>query len=608
MGDLHLLHPMRSTRVPRRYVFFDTEAHRRRIGGVETQTWRLAVSSTVVWQSKEQRWSRPVVERHETPEDLWATICDRARPSTRTVVVAHNLGYDLRISRALEILPASGWTVDKLVISPEHCGMDLVRNDLRLVLVDSSSVLPVSLRKLGELLLSPKGDLPPEEAPDEVLYPYCERDVEILQRAYLTVVEALRAGDLGCWARTGSGIGWNTLLRRFLDAKVLVHGDDKLRSLEHGAAGAGRCEAWRWGRLGRGPWTEWDHELAYAHVLATETLPAYLQDHVSGAKLSTIERSYPRNRWLVHARVATEAPVLSLKLPEGHCWPVGTFEGWWWDCELLQAAAEGAQIAILEAWRYKGEAWLAEWASWVIDLCLAPMHGPEAVLAVAAKHWQRAVVGRSAMRWRDWTEQGDAWTTDVAYMPLLDLDTGAVGSAFSLGGRRWEAWERIWHDSALPQLHSAVMAHCRVRLWAEMRIAGLESLAYVDTDALITDPAGSRRLEDALAAGQMGSLRRKSDLAGLTVHAPKYLTATGMSRIAGVPRNRRRTGQHRYSAETWESLAGSLASGHTGSVVIQTQRMEVSTMDWRRVHLAGGATAPYEVLDGIRVTTQEATG
>lgn len=596
----HLLHPMRSTRVPRRFVFIDTEAVQTRRHNVEEQRWRLGVVAAVHWQSKEHQWSRPTWTKAASPEQLWSAVVAEARRDARTVVVAHNLAYDLRIARGLEVLADWGFVPEKLAISPEHVGMDMVAGDLRLVLVDSTSVLPSSIEALGERLGVAKVPLPRPDDPDETWWLRCEVDVAILMESYLTVVDALRTDDLGCWARTGSGIGWNTMLRRFLSTRVLVHADDELRAIEHDAAYGGRCEAWRWGRVRSGPFVEYDHALAYAHVLADESLPAYLLDHASHTSLATIHRAYPRRRFLARAAVATPTPTLPVRDEHGVFWPVGTFTGWWWDVELLLAAAEGARVEVIEAYRYAGAPWLATWAEWVLDRCDADATPRDRILAVAAKHWQRAVVGRSAMRWRDWTEAGPAWSTGASYLPLYDLDRSLPGAAFQLGGTRWEAWSRTWFDSALPQLHSAVAAHCRVRLWQDMRTAGLDHVVYVDSDSLIVDVEGARRLDAAVAGGELGSLRRKATMRSLTVHGPRYLTSPGYTRIAGVPRRRRQTGPHRFVAETWESLPASLAAGHPDTVQVRQVAITMALEDWRRAHTAGGATEPYAVDAGVR--------
>jgi hypothetical protein len=595
---------MSSSRVPRRFVFIDTEAHRRSLRGVETQKWRLGVSAEVNWDTKAMKWSVPVFTEHQSPTALWVTITDAARPNARTVVVAHNLAYDLRISDAFRILGELGWSLEKITLSHGHVGFDAVKDHCRLVVVDSLTVLPRSIEELGKILELTKPKLPKEDDPDAVHYQRCRADVEILMKAYLIVVDELRGRDLGCWARTGSGIAWNTFTRNFLSDKVLVHERDDIRALEHASSYGGRAEAWQWGRLRKGRWTEWDFALAYANVLAEESLPAYLYDTTGPISIRHIRKTYGPWRWLVTAKVTLEAPVLPVTDAHGVFYPTGSFEGTWWDCELLAAIDAGAEVEVLSTVRYKGAKWLETWANWVID-AVADDSSPEArIFGIAAKHWQRSLVGRSSMRFRAWDEVGPAWLEGVSYMPLADLDAGTFGACLQVNGRRWEAWERTWWDNALPQLLSSVIAHCRVNLWQAMNVAGLSHVVYVDTDALITDAEGTKRLEAATAAGTLGSLRKKHVMTRLDIWAPRYVNAPGYSRIAGVSRTRTQTGEHTYEGEVWERLPEALASGHASSVIVSPVSVELTGQDWHRVHLPDGSTAAYEVAGGARVPVE----
>lgn len=606
----HLLHSQKTSRVPRRFVFIDTESHRATRDGIETQTWRCGVVSEVHWQSKEHQWSEPVTTDHLDPGTFWQTITRAARENARTVVVAHNLSYDLRISDALAQLDALGWDIDRITMSQGHVGFDATRGKLRLILVDSLTVLPKSNDELAKVLNLTKPKLPAERDSDETFLVRCRSDVRITMTAYLTVVDALRLGDLGCWGRSGSGIAWNTMLRRHLSDKVFVHENDAVREIEHQAAYGGRAEAWQWGKLRKGRWTEWDFELAYANVLADESLPAYLYDEVASPSLSHIRNTMGKWRHLVDATVTLEAPVLPWRDEKGVVYPVGTFRGTWWDVELLTASDEGAQITIHNALRYKGAKWLETWAHWVIDL-VDDKSTPEAVvLGIAAKHWQRSLVGRSSMRYRGWEEQGDAFIHGVSYMPLADLDSGEFGACLQINGRRWEAWGRQWWDSALPQLLSAVIAHCRVNLWRAMRVAGLAHVVYVDTDALIVDAEGSQRVRKAVAAGHLGSLREKSTMTRMDIWAPRYVVAPGYTRIAGVSRGRRRIAEHVYEGQTWERFGESLQSDGGRSVRIRPVVATLDGIDWHRRHLLGGLTEAYVVADGERVapSPEAATG
>jgi len=599
---------MKSTRVPRRFVFFTTEAVSSVHDGAEHQRWAGGVTSELHWQSKEHHWSKAVITHHGAPESLWGTITGAARDDTRTVVVAHNLGYHLRIADGFTILVAMGWRIDKLVIAANHVGFDLTQGRRRLVVIDSTTVIPGSIEKLAKLLEMPRPSDAIAGDPAGTQFAQAERSVAVLSRAYLIIVDLLRDNDLGCWARTGSGIAWNTFTRRFLDTKVLVHGFDDVREIESEANYGGRNEVWKWGRLDKGTWTEWDAELAYASVLATETLPSYYRAHVIGVRMGHIRATYPAERWLIHAEVETELPTLPLRDQHGSYFPIGTMTGWWWDCELLLAEDHGARVTVKSAHRYSGEDYLATWANWVIDR-VADKSTPEArVVGIAAKHFQRAIVGRSAMRFRTWSEVGPAWLKGVSYMPMLDLGSQITGEVFQAGGRCFEAFDRTWWDSALPQLLSAVSAHCRVRLYEAMSVAGFDHVAYVDTDSLIVDEEGSERLRAAIREGRLYSLRVKSVLKRLSVWAPRYVTSRSTNKISGVGRDRIAKGEHRYVASNTERLPAALNAGHLDEVVITRITAQLTLEDFHRDHLPGGETAAYVVRNGERVTEKERTG
>src|SRR5271170_2242879 len=353
LNGAHYLHAQKTSRVPRRYLFFDTEAHREAHGWGERQTWRLGVSATVNWLEKSQKWSEPKLERHQTPESLWERILSYARRSQRTVVVAHNLGYDLRISRGLALLSAAGWRVEKPTFSGEHVTFEADNGDLSLLFVDSHTYLPTSVERLGNLLGVPKLLLPGSDAADAAWWPRCEVDVRILAQSYMALVDWLQSEDIGGWARTGPGTGWHTLLRRHLADNVLVHNRPEVREAESAAMYAGRCEVWQHGKLKGGPWHEWDYALAYGQVCEDEWLPAVLLDEVRGVKLPRIVATRPRYSWLCEAEITTDVPVLPYTDDIGICWPVGRFTGWYWAQELELAESVGARVAIKRAWRYR---------------------------------------------------------------------------------------------------------------------------------------------------------------------------------------------------------------------------------------------------------------
>ena len=169
------------------------------------------------------------------------------------MVVAHNLGYDLRVSRAFDVLPAMGWTVGRPVLAGDHVSLDATYEGKTLCLVDSRTVLPTSLGELATKMGKAKLRLPDDDEGPDAWFDRCETDVRLLAEAYMDIVTWLTDDDLGNWARTGPSTGWNVMLRRHLTEKVLVHANPVVRELEAKAMYAGRAETWKWGKLKGGP-------------------------------------------------------------------------------------------------------------------------------------------------------------------------------------------------------------------------------------------------------------------------------------------------------------------------------------------------------------------
>lgn len=596
----HWLHPQTSSRVPRRWVFVDTEAWRDPVPGGEEQRWRLGVSVTTHWREGTHTWAPLTYRRHAAPADLWEAVAGHARKDSRTVVVAHNLGYDVRISDGLTWLTEHGWSVSKPAFGAQTLSLEARKDDLGLVLVDNSSWLPGPLESIANLMEESKLPLPDNAAGDDVWYDRCQRDVEILARAHMTVIDWLARSDVGGWGRSGASTGWHTLLRRHMTEPVLVHGRPEVREVEAQAMYAGRCEVWRWGRVAGGPFYEWDYELAYGHVAAETSLPTVLEGQVWGVPLSAMGSDMAAHRWLVQATVSTDVPVLPWRDDAGVLWPVGTFDGWWWETELVQAQDAGARVKVHSAWRYRAAPWLASWADWAIGLYRDQSSVQARIIGHMAKHWTRSVLGRTAMRYRDWQLAGPAYRPGVSYAEQLDLDSGHRGALLTLGDRRWEAWTQVWSDNAVPQVLSAVTAECRVRLWAAMTAAGLDDVVYCDTDSLVVTRAGHHRLLAAKDAGGLGSLRLKDHHLTFEAIAPQMATGLSYRRMAGIPRNNWVDEQGQRWGEYWEGVTSSLNAGHPDKVQVITRPIDIQGVDRRRLHLDGGRTEPFAVVGGVR--------
>lgn len=583
--------------MPRRWVFMDTEANESRSLDDRVQTWRLGVTAFDRNDTESKEWADTKWVTHHTPASLWETVDSYTRTKARTVVVAHNVAYDLRIGEGFVHLPALGWSLSQLALHERSMSATFRRSSATLVLCDSMSWLNLALAKIGPMVSIDKPDLPSFDGPEDEWENRCRADVAILRAAWLDLLSWIRDDDLGNWQRTGAAMAWANWRHRHYTHRVLVHSEQDAQDAESESTYTGRCEAWRHGSLPTGGWTEWDLPLAYARVAADVTVPVKLIGHRTKVPAKWVVAAPERRRVLAFARVTTSAPVLPYRGPHGVLWPTGTFEGWWWDAEIREALEAGADVSVGHAWIYRAAPALADWARWVISVAEAPAGSISEVRRAVAKHWSRALIGRFATRYTPWEPYGLAPEPGVGVHPIYDIPNDRLGEILTLGDEQFVGWEKEYGSDAVPSINAVVLSEARSRLWRLMLVAGLENVAYVDTDSLIVNRAGSELLEAFTAAGGGWGLRPKSDHRLLEVYGPRQLVTAGSPRVAGLPRQPERIGPNRWAGDQWEGLAAALAKGHTDRVVIRRAAFTLRGVDNRREHLAGGLTAPFDVSD-----------
>lgn len=601
----HYIKENAQSNIPRRWVFLDSEAHDDGGWDHRTQTFRLAVTAFDRRRTRDDTWAPTAWRTHRTVHDLWTYIDSTTRTKARTVVVGHNLGYDLRICQAFTTLPELGWEMTRLAIGGKSVSATFKRGTSTLVLCDSMSWLPMGLAAIGGLVGTQKLDLPDFADGDAEWERRCRVDVEILRAAMMDIVQWIQEDDLGNWQPSGAGMAWATWRHRHYTHKVLVHSNEEIQGAETESIYTGRCEAWRHGRLQRGTWAEWDLPLAYPRIARDTLLPVRLGPSWHPRSWRVVRDKMRHARVLVRATVDLPCPALPVSTGRGYLWPVGRVEGWWWDVELLAAEESGATITPHEGIIYVAAPALRSWADWIITYTAGSGVRSTPVRMAAAKHQARALIGKFGTRFTPWTPYAAAPEYGVDEHLVYDLRTESLGKMLTLGDKCWIGWADRYSTDACPAIMGAIMAECRVRLWQLMNVAGLDHVAYVDTDSLIVDRAGSHRLQALCDETGAYGLRVKRAFTQLNILGPRQLFTDGTPQIAGMAKGARQVGPTKWVGESWEGAETALKRGRPDSVVITPRAWDVKGRDTRRGHNDDGTTFALSLPP---TASQSATG
>lgn len=590
----HYIGANEATSIPTRHVILDTEALTAKGSRFEVQQWRLGVAAFARW--RDGGWKEVQQRRYDTPADLWAEVDAACRDGKRTVVWAHNLSYDLRIGQALKWLRGLGWELDDIRLSRQGTWARWRKGRSTLQAVDSYSVWPTSLEKIGALFGMSKLDLP-EGDDREAWYARCERDVDILTTAVLSYLDWLRDDDLGNWQITGASQAWSTWRHRFLTEKILVADDWKARDAEQAAMWTGRAEAWRHGKDAKATVFEWDISNAYPRICRGVDLPVRQTSVSRGLGIDRLVKYSSRWAILAEVEVSTDAPVVPATMGDYIVWPVGCFSSTLWDPELRLLQEAGARVRVGRVWLYQRKPALQDWAVWILGELEKPDSVVPAWRKVILKHWSRVLIGRFAMRYTEWQPFAETDRDDLALWQNIDLRDDSRYSLMQVGTEIRRSTDEKYGRDAVPAITGYVMSECRARLWRTIRAVGEGHVFYMDTDSLLVDADGDAALSAYAQAHPEIGWRRKGEHKGYDIIGTRKIMLGSQVRVAGVPKGARLVGDWRFRGEVWDGLGESVRRGEADAVRVTERDFRVLRGDRRRRRRDDGSMVPY-VLGG----------
>lgn len=594
MRSPHYLTPLLTTRIPRCHFAFDCETQAEHKGGRYSHRWVCGAAAEGRLDD-EGYWGHDYPISFTTPEHLWAYITGQRRDGKSMVVWAHNLSFDLRVSEALRWLPVYGYTLEAVVLEKTASWASFTSDHGPMTVCDLHSWLPVPLAKVGAAVGLGRSKVKYASATREALVDHCVNDTLITIEAVGQIVEWLERNDAGSFRPTGSGQSHAMWRRRWLPKKtVLVHGDETALERERVAMWTGRAEAWRWGKH-TGPLYEHDLNLAYCRIAAGNPVPVKLVQRTGRTDVQSYLEQVKRYAILADVTIETDTPTVPTSEAGRVFWPVGKFNTTLWNPELDLAIGAGANVTIHRTWRYLTAPVLASMAEYIIGCLEGGGEVPNRVVRVMLKHWARTLVGRCALRYREWDDYGSVSSMGLSLSTLLDSDTGHMTELLQVGYRIMELTDLAEADSSVPQITGWVMSQARAILWTVMQVAGLENLYYVDTDSVLVNVDGNRRLEANAIVSDAGHLTPKASFTTAHIYGPRNLVLEGERRISGIPKKAIRTGELSFDGEVWSGLRASLESRRHSEVAITPRSFDVDDGDPRRLHVEQGYTLPFRL-------------
>ena len=540
--------------------------------------------------------------------DEWVTSIQR-----HIYVFTHNASFDTAILRPDIYLPKMGWDMTTRIDSPggvfilgfekytgacaQSCRIGCLPGKCRrkkqqvTILCSQANYTRQSLSAIGYDLGFPKMDMPADDASEEEWYAYCENDVLILRKFIENFRDMIIEHKWGVMKSTASGQARSIFTRRMSRDEddywqwPVINDNVRSRIMERKSYCGGRAEDWWHGPIEETMY-QVDVRSMYPSVMRGNE---YSITPVHGLKwcnedpseLIELEGALMDGLGAVaEVVINTDVPAYPLKGLGGGTtsFPIGRFVTMLSTPELQYACDSGHIESVLAMQLYRRYSIFDSFVNHLYELREKFDNAGQPAMSRMCKLMMNSGYGKFAQYSSWWTRMEGPPPKDRGADPRMrqrhwienGLETGITFEYETVGKSWWRRsiGARDLTASAVPVIASEVTGYARMKLWEYMVQAGLENVAYVDTDGIIVNKAGVDRL-DVKAQPGIGELGLQGYGTGTVIYGIKDYVAPGGfgQKIAGVHRphesfiRRELDGGRRYEFLTFPTFGSALRHG-----------------------------------------------
>jgi hypothetical protein len=575
----HILGKNKKTTTPKYMVFFDSESFvdtdiNNKEEGQEVVHDCYLVIARFTTKRKEYKTDERIYRRDKDEhfKNTFYDDLDRyTKSKNKTWCFAHNMRYDILVTGGIKYLIKLGYKVTAFSESnPFFMCFENEDTNKKIIMVSSTNYYQFSLAKLGKCFGLEKLDIEYKDTDIEESITYCKRDVEILQKAMLNLIEFIKEEDLGNFKFTIAGQSFNAYRHRFMNTEIYIHRNKESVILERESYAGGRTESWRIGTYNNLYYV--DINSMYPSEMLEQRYPTKLLSYRKRMSINDLN-IFIKNGFLVTAKVVvkTEEPAYFKK--EGKLiFPTGEFETVLSTPELIHAIENNHIVKIKETNIYEGEYIFKEYVNYFYNKRLEAKANLDEVRTLLYKLFLNCLYGKFGQTSICWEKIDEAPADEVRQEFVLEAETNQRYLVKIFGGGVFREVKKEIGESEAKDSFCAIASHvtsyARMKLWKYIKQAGTENIYYMDTDSLITNIKGYNKLNEYIDNDKLGYLKLEDYIEEIHLHGAKdykYKNKKGeiTEKIKGIGiKNSKRITENEFMCTQWRGLSKSLKEGN----------------------------------------------
>lgn len=587
----HAIKGEKSFAMPRHLLFFDTETRMKKKpnGDVEHS---LRLGWACYWRRGEAK--RDDIEtwhNFKTCKAFWQFLFSCTGKRVKLWCMARNLSFDFTILQGWKYLKQEGYTLKFFHSKGATTIISVTKDTSSIVFLDSMNWFVESLEKTGKRIGIPKMHVDFEKCTESELNTYCRNDVLIEKENFSLFIRFLTENHIARLCYTQGSTAMAAYLAGHYKTPIWIHNNKEAIDLERASYKGGRVEAFHIGDIKGGPFTVVDVNSLYPFVMGQYEYPCKYLAQVHYPTLPQFT-DYLR-QYAVVAEVVIQTPVSVYPIrTERTLFPVGHFRACLCTPELQYAENHGHIEKVIRAILYNKADLFSTYVNSLYTMRVEFRAAGNEAYVELCKKLMNTLYGKFGQRSEDWEKVAEDPNEPDHYEYLIESDKPGKTTLRWIMGECFECVGKGESFDSFPAIAAHVTAYGRMHLWGLMCKAGKGNYFYCDTDSLIVNSKGLKRLKAEMSETELGKLKVVEVSNKLIVHGLKDYETDSKTVTKGIRRNAEKLSDDSFAQDKWPSIQGMLRSGCTDMYIVERQVKHLARTYEKGTVLPDGSVVP----------------
>lgn len=522
-------------------------------------------------------WEGADLSKYERIKNFWFDVDEFVKPGKSVNVYGHNVGYDVNVTKAIDVLVGK---LEYVVTSVFDKGSYILKLEKQITakrkktitFLGTGNYFPGKLESIAKTF-----GFPEKKAFDfdtgtflEAI-PYCQRDVEICRRAMEGFRQLLSEYDLGPMRPTIAGQAFATFCYKFMDTNkpIFIHTNEKATKLERESYHGGRVECFKVGHFA-GDFYKLDVNSMYPSAMIANKFPTRLKLYRARCTLRQLKKFIMQGYGVI-AKVKIHESETEPHIPyqgkEKLFFPGGEYTVTLATPELIYCLNKNIILDVGEICVYEMDYIFKDYVEFFYHQRDKAKAAKDNMLSNMFKLFLNSLYGKFGQKSDNWTLVGQC-DPKLFRIETECRSDGTRKEVKYLGGSIFEHEPPTEAYNAFCAIASHVTSYARQMLAGFMQIAGRENLYYCDTDSLFTNKLAYEKI---LASGgihnnDLGKLKLESNHKEMWLYGPKDYKLDDKVTLKGIGKNDLKvinplTGKEEYHCMQWPKQNGLLRKG-----------------------------------------------